>query len=151
MAANRDEAIKCIAISQRHLNSGNFASARRFAEKSLSLFPTPEAKRLVELIALRESEPSTSSSTAESDTPQASASGAEAHPTRDSTHQRHHAHGNGSANGSASDSEKKREYTPEMAAVVKRVKRCKVTDYYAIMELQKDCEEADVKRAYRKV
>ena len=47
--------------------------------------------------------------------------------------------------------EKKREYTPENVAVVKRVRACKVTEYYEILAVSKDCEEADVKRAYRKV
>lgn len=46
---------------------------------------------------------------------------------------------------------KKREYTTEMAAVVKRVRKCKVTEYYEILGLTKSCEENDVKRAYKKV
>jgi len=151
--ANRDEAIKCISISQRHLNANNFPSARRFAEKSLSLYPTPEAKQLLELITSRESdpipEPPLSSGTA------ASASGAEAHPTQETTHHRHstrpQASSSKAANGSASSSEKQREYTPEMAAVVKRIRKCKPTEYYEILGLTKSCEENDVKRAYKKL
>ena len=46
---------------------------------------------------------------------------------------------------------KKRDYTPEQAAVVKRIRSCKVTEYYEIMSLKRDCEEVEVKKAYRKV
>lgn len=45
----------------------------------------------------------------------------------------------------------KREYTAEMVAVVKRVRGCKVTEYYEILSIKKDCEENDIKKAYRKV
>lgn len=35
--------------------------------------------------------------------------------------------------------------------MVKRIRSCKVTEYYEIMSLKRDCEEAEVKKAYRKV
>jgi hypothetical protein len=47
--------------------------------------------------------------------------------------------------------EEKREYTPENLAVVKRVRTCKVTEYYEILALKTDCDEGEVKKAYRKV
>jgi hypothetical protein len=31
------------------------------------------------------------------------------------------------------------------------VRTCKVTEYYEILEVKRECEEADVKKAYRKV
>ncbi|ORZ27753.1 hypothetical protein BCR41DRAFT_331442 [Lobosporangium transversale] len=43
MEVNKDEALRCLDIARRHLNSGNYASARKFGNKSVSLFPTPEA------------------------------------------------------------------------------------------------------------
>ncbi len=156
MAANRDEAGKCISISQRYFNAGNYPSARRFAEKSLALYPTPEAKQLLEIISIKESEASSSSGTPseQQNGPAAKASGAEAHETSQSTHARHRqaTSPSSASNGTAGPSnDKKREYTPEMAAVVKRILRCKVNEYYEVMGLEKSCEEADVKRAYRKV
>lgn len=45
----------------------------------------------------------------------------------------------------------KRDFTPVQAALVKRVKSCKVTDYYAILDLKKGCEDVEIKKAYRKV
>jgi DnaJ homolog subfamily B member 12 len=59
-------------------------------------------------------------------------------------------HANGAANGSA-EKPKPREYTTENLAVVKRVRGCKVTEYYEILAVKRDCEENDVKKAYRKV
>ncbi|KAG5219888.1 J domain-containing protein [Salix suchowensis] len=55
---------------------------------------------------------------------------------------------NGTAGGMNGD---KRDYTPEQHSVVKRVRACKVTEYYEILDLKKDCEEAEIKKAYRKV
>jgi DnaJ family protein B protein 12 len=45
----------------------------------------------------------------------------------------------------------KREFTAEQLKVVKRVKACKVTEYYEILSVNKDCEEAEIKKAYRKL
>ena len=42
-------------------------------------------------------------------------------------------------------------YTAENLAVVERVRECKVSDYYEILEIKRECDEADVKKAYRKV
>lgn len=163
MESNKDEALKCLSIAQKHRNAGNFPSARRFCQKSLALFATPEATKLLEIIeqesaaAPSEAEASSSSSSGAKANGTASSSGAETHPSASGTRHRHHpAEANGKPNGSASSSsgaeqQKKREYTPEQAAVVKRIRACKVTEYYEIMSLKKDCEEADVKKAYRKV
>ena len=48
MESNKDEALKCLAIAQKHRNAGNYASAKRFCQKSLSLFSTAEAVKLLE-------------------------------------------------------------------------------------------------------
>ncbi len=56
--------------------------------------------------------------------------------------------GNGTAGGIGGE---KREYTAEQISVVKRVRACKVTEYYEILSVHKTCEEGDVKKAYRKV
>jgi DnaJ family protein B protein 12 len=45
----------------------------------------------------------------------------------------------------------KREFTAEQLKVVKRVKACKTTEYYEILSVKKDCEEAEIKKAYRKL
>ncbi|THH29509.1 hypothetical protein EUX98_g4668 [Antrodiella citrinella] len=161
MESNKDEAIKCLSIAQKHRNAGNFPSARRFCQKSLSLFTTPEATKLLDIIEQQESAASAtpSASTSNGTAEGASSSAAETHPSASGTRHRHQpSEPNGKssaepkANGNAGASEqKKREYTPEQAAVVKRIRMCKVTEYYEIMSLKRDCEETDVKKAYRKL
>jgi DnaJ family protein B protein 12 len=151
MEGNKDEALRCLSIAQKHRNAGNYASARKFIQKSLALFATPEAEKLAGII---ESEASASTSTSTSREDATKATGAETHPSAGGTHHRHpngNASKSGPGEGSSSGSEKKRDYTPDQLAVVKRVRACKVTEYYEILALKKDCEEAEVKKAYRKV
>ena len=165
MESNKDEAMKCLAIAHKHRNAGNLASAKRFCQKSLNLFTTPEATKLLEIVETELlSEPTASSSSSSfssshaADSSAGFSTSAETHPSSSGTRHRHSestSKANGRANGSAasaSDAEqKKREYTPEQVAIVKRIRACKVTEYYEILSLKRDCEEADIKRAYRKV
>ncbi|KAF9650778.1 DnaJ-domain-containing protein [Thelephora ganbajun] len=153
MEGNKDEALRCLSIAQKHRNAGNYTSARKFIQKSLALFATPEAEKLAQIIE-SEASASTSTSTSKGTEEATKATGTEKHPSAGGTHHRH-PNGNtstsGSAEGSSSGSEKKRDYTPDQLAVVKRVRACKVTEYYEILALGKDCEETDVKKAYRKL
>lgn len=147
---NKDEALKCLAIAQRHRDSGNYASARKFCQKSITLSSTPEALKLLaqidDLEAAANAGPSSGSYT----------SSTEAHPSASGAHHRHtngsasssKAAPNGTAGGSGGE---KREYTPDQVAIVKRVRACRVTEYYEILAVKRDCEEAEVKKAYRKV
>ncbi|KAK7687838.1 hypothetical protein QCA50_009057 [Cerrena zonata] len=169
MESNKDEAIKCLSIAQKHRNAGNFPSALRFCQKSINLFSTPEGTKLLELIeseiessSSSSSGPSGGDSTASSSQPTGGSSSTETHPSASGARQRpghsssaSTSQANGSAKASSSSSgageQKKREYTPEQAAVVKRIRSCKVTEYYEILSLKRDCEEADVKKAYRKL
>ena len=154
MESNKDEALKCLSIAQRYRDAGNLMSARKFCSKSINLFRTPEAEILLKSIeTLEESASSEPSSSAEAKT-----SSAEAHPSSSGAKHRHPKHTSASSsstslpNGTASGSGgEKREYTAEQAAVVKRVRSCEVTEYYEILSVSKTCEEAEVKKAYRKV
>ncbi|KAH9066701.1 DnaJ-domain-containing protein [Lactarius vividus] len=157
MESNKDEALRCLHISQKQRAAGNLASARKFAQKSLALFSTPEAAKLLELI---DSEASSSASSAGSSsfspfdsTPSEPSSFTSATETHQSTSGAKHRHAPPTAKASSQSSEtkEKREYTAENLAVVKRVRGCKVTEYYEILAVKKDCEEADVKKAYRKL
>ncbi|KAJ8482606.1 hypothetical protein ONZ51_g5250 [Trametes cubensis] len=157
MESNKDEALKCLAIAQKHRSAGNYASAKRFCQKSLTLFSTSEAVKLLEIIEVeyRESEAS-GSAAAGSSGAEGRTSAAEAHPSAAGARQRHtgessKAEGKAKANGDASGPQKKRDYTPENAAVVRRVLNCKATEYYEILELKRDCDEGDVKKAYRRL
>ena len=150
--ANRDAALEYISLAQRYRDAGNYASARKFARKSKDIFSTPEVDKLLESIDLLESSPSTSSGSGSS----AYTSSAETHPSAAGAKQRHHAQASSSStslpNGSSSSQgNEKRDFTPEQAAIVKRVRACKVTEYYEILAVSRECEENEVKKAYRKV
>lgn len=47
--------------------------------------------------------------------------------------------------------EEQREFTPVQAALVKRVRSCKISNYYEILGVEKGCDDSAVKKAYRKV
>ena len=168
MESNKDEALKCLSIAQKHLNARNLPSARRFCQKSLNLFSTPEGAKLLDIIE-SEIDSSASSSSASSDSTSAGASSTgpsggstftsstETHPSASGARHRP-GHGTSASTSDTKPSSskstnepKKRDYTPEQAAVVKRIRSCKVTEYYEIMSLKRDCEEVEVKKAYRKV
>lgn len=149
MSSDRQEdAEKALNVARQRLDDGKFEVARRLANKSKSIFPTAAADALLAEIQRKEASPGGSGSGSS----QARASGAEAHPSAAGTHQRpgHHTSSNGSATGSSStaSTSKVREFTPEQHAVVKRVRACKVTEYYAILdrELLKCVERAVVDR-----
>ena len=134
MESNKDEAIRCLAIAQRHRDAGSIQSARKFCEKSISLFSTPEALKLLASINSTFDASATASASAAAGVKQRRA-------TTDTN-------GVGTASGIGGE---KREYSPEQKEVVQRVRACKVTEYYEILALQRDCDDADVKKAYRKV
>jgi DnaJ homolog subfamily B member 12 len=145
MESNRDEALRALAIAQKHRDSANYDSARRFVEKSLKLFETPEAKKLLDIIDSEAANAAGSSSFSSS---------TEAHPSASGTKHRHQSPPSMPSNGkgkSVEDDAKPREYSAENVAVVKRVRACRVTEYYEILALKRDCEESDIKKSYRKV
>ncbi|KZP01454.1 DnaJ-domain-containing protein [Calocera viscosa TUFC12733] len=148
MESNKDEALKCLRVAQRHRDNGNYSSAARFCQKSITLFSTTEA---IELAAIIEAEAASASSSA-ADSPEGASTSTESHPSASTT--KHRSNGADTSapkeNGDSSSSQK-REYTAEMVAVVKRVRGCKVTEYYEILSVSRQCEENDVKRAYRKL
>nr|GAT45738.1 predicted protein [Mycena chlorophos] len=148
MESNREEAVRCLSIAQKHLSAANYSSARKFAQKSISLFETPEAIRLLASINSAEAAggPAAASSSSTS-------SGAEAHPSASgSTHRRTNGSaasgGSGTAGGMGGE---QREYTPEQQEVVRRVRACKVTEYYEILAVKRECEDGEIKKAYRKL
>ena len=55
------------------------------------------------------------------------------------------------AASSAAIPEKKRDYTPEQAEIVRRIRKCKMTDYYEILSVKKDCTDTEIKKSYRKL
>ncbi|KAF8575210.1 DnaJ-domain-containing protein [Ramaria rubella] len=139
---NTDEALKCLKLAQRYRDAKEYASARKFAQKSINLASTSEA---IKLLAVINAEANSSSKSSASSS---KASGAESHPSASTTHSRSTA---SSSTSESSSTTKKITYTDAQVKLVRRVRTCKITDYYEILELEKSCEEADVKKAYRKL
>ncbi|KAJ7654424.1 hypothetical protein DFH06DRAFT_1282345 [Mycena polygramma] len=153
MESNREEATRCLAIAQKHFSAANYPSARKFAQKSISLFETPQAVRLLASINTAAAAESTSSANGAEGGPSSSSStSTETHPSAAGSKHRStgssSAKGNGTAGGIGGE---KREYTAEQATVVRRVRGCKVTEYYEILSVKRDCEEGEIKKAYRKL
>ena len=154
MVANRDEALRALAIAQRHLDSDNYDSAIRFANKSIQLEPTQEARKLLDRAKRLRDGGSSSSNTSAS---AASSSATSAGPSAASTSQRTSASSSAGLKATAAaDSPPAaaaapKQYTSAQLAVVKRVRACRTTSYYEILELEKSCSDGQVKKAYRKV
>lgn len=144
MEGNKDEAVRCLAIAQRHRDSENWSAAKKFCQKSLSLFSTPEAEKLLASIVISERTSSSTTTNKES----SSASGAESRAGPGAKQRNAAPTSSGTASGMGGE---KREFTAEQHSVVKRVRGCKVTEYYEILAVKRSCEDAEIKKAYRKV
>ncbi|KAF9122018.1 hypothetical protein BGX30_002252 [Mortierella sp. GBA39] len=161
MEVNKDEAQRCMDIARRHLSSGNYSSARKFATKSIALFPTPEAKAFLTRVDTQEAastsspasnassstfspstEPSsTPSSTKSSPNPGSSSAGSRTRPESVPPRPR---------STPVEHKPAEREYTPEQVAAVKKV-RSSGGDFYKVLGINKDASEAEIKKAYRKL
>lgn len=158
MEVNKDEALRCLDIGRRHLNSGNYTSARKFAAKSIALFPTPEAKQFLAKVEQEESSasPSTGSSSSFSGSPNPSSMPSS---TKSSPNPGSSEFGSSSRPNSVPPRPRstpvehkpaERDYTPEQVAAVKAI-RSSGGDFYKVLGVGKDATESEIKKAYRKV
>lgn len=133
MEVNKEEALRCLHIAQRHRTAANLPSALKFAQKSVSLYSTPEGEALVSIVT-REIAVGGTSSQPEASSSKAKASGVEEHVTSAQQRPGHTAE---------SSAPKKREYTAKQIEVVKRVKGCKAHEYYEILACTSGSISAD--------
>lgn len=164
MEVNKDEAQRCMDIARRHLSSGNYSSARKFATKSIALFPTPEAKAFLTRV---DSEEATSSSPASDASSSTFSASAEPYSSTPSSTKSSPNPGSSFSSGTRASARPEsvpprprstpvdhkpaeREYTPEQVAAVKKV-RSSGGDFYKVLGINKDASEAEIKKAYRKV
>ncbi|KAM6916771.1 dnaJ homolog subfamily B member 12a [Xenentodon cancila] len=132
MDSNKDEAERCIKIALSAIGNNQPDKARRFLEKAQRLFPTDQAKNLLESLAQNGKPPDDNGVPANGDGPGRRHRSDRAEPD--------------APQGSA-DSDKS--YTPEQLEAVRRIKSCK--DYYQILGVEKTASEEDLKKAYRKL
>ena len=138
MEVNKEEALRCLSIAQRHRNASNLPSALKFARKSVALYDTPEGMAMITIIQ-REIDSGGSSSSPPPDHPSSSstdggtarATGVEEHVT--SAHSRPGHRSDASKKQTADERPKKRDYSAKQMEVVTRVKRCKHHEYYEIL------------------
>ena len=122
---NADEAAKCLNIAKRAINERNFEKAEKFLTKSIKLHDNNEAQALLQrLDAIR------ASSTANS---AKSSSRAPSPPVVKRT---------------PTPEPVKRPYTAEQQKIARDIMRCK--DYYQLLGVEKNAEDNELKRAYKK-
>ncbi|KAI1317263.1 hypothetical protein EDD11_008750 [Mortierella claussenii] len=157
MEVNRDEALRCLDIARRHLDSGNYASARKFGGKSIALFPTPEATAFLHKVDQEESAGSSSgasstpSSTKSSPNPGSASASAAGGGSSSSFSSRPNSVPPRPRSTPAPDHKPvEREYTPEQVAAVKKI-RSSGGDFYKVLGITKDATDSEIKKAYRKL
>ncbi|KAI8988100.1 hypothetical protein BDF20DRAFT_910639 [Mycotypha africana] len=129
MESNKEDAIKCLSIARKSIELANLEKAQRFVEKSIRLYPTPEAEQL--LTNLKNGRYATASSRS------AAASSTKNHKASTSTL------------GSTDTSSDQRNYTAEQVKAVKEVLAYS-KDYYKVLSVEKTATDAQLKKAYRK-
>ncbi|XP_051866242.1 dnaJ homolog subfamily B member 14-like [Pristis pectinata] len=135
MEGNRDEAEKCLRIARKALQDGDQDKALKFLNKAEKLYPSVEAKALIDAITKNGSAAGGPGRRPEPEKPnQAKSTG----PTE-----------NGAAPGKEKKPEAAKAYTSEQLEGVQRIKKCK--DYYEILGISKDASDEDLKKAYRKL
>jgi curved DNA-binding protein CbpA len=129
---NRDEALKCVALSYSALQKGDQKRALKLAQKSLRMCDTPEGQAMLRKVQSSSAHTSSSSSSSTTHRRPAAAAAAAARP----------------ASAPVADIPLKK-YTAEQASEVKKYMGIK--DYYKLLGVPKNADSAAMKRAFRKL
>lgn len=136
MESNRDEAEKCIKLAEKSIQQGNREKAAKFLHKAQRLFPSRKVTELLDLIKkLNSGDEATGHSSQNGHTQREKSRGA-------SESRRNQDEDTETSSSSAT-------YTSEQVEACKKIRKCK--DYYEILGITKDSNEADLKKAYRKL
>ncbi|KAJ3165215.1 hypothetical protein HDU88_004298 [Geranomyces variabilis] len=134
---NKDEADRCLQISKEKYRDGHTDAAVKFAKKSLALCQTDNAEEWLAFVTKM-------GAGSGSKKPAAAATSKDHSGPRKRT---------ATTDSSAdSDAPPARPYTAEQVAGIKRIKAIKGKgDLYEILGLKKGCDDAAIKKAYRKL
>ncbi|KAM3862988.1 dnaJ homolog subfamily B member 12a [Diretmus argenteus] len=133
MDSNKDEAERCIKISLNAISNNQPDKARKFLEKAQRLFPTDQAKNLLESLTQNGKPPDENGGPVNGDGPRI----------------RRRSHGDGAHMSGDGATDSAKPYTTEQLDAVKKIKSCK--DYYQTLGVEKTASEEDLKKAYRKL
>lgn len=153
---SEEDALAALKLARKHADAGNHVAALKWARKSLAINATPDARFLVEKLESGGGGGGGASAAGPS-------SGASAPSSEGLRNRASAAAATSSASAGSSpapsarappEKQKAREWTPEQAAVVKRVNAAgRAHDYYGVLGLKKEDspDESAVKKGYRKV
>ncbi|CEH18950.1 Molecular chaperone (DnaJ superfamily) [Ceraceosorus bombacis] len=145
-----EDALAALQLSQKYRSQGDLAGALKWAKKSNAIRPTSEAEVVIRRLEkemeaggpFANGEPSTSASTSNGSN------------LRSRTTASSRSAPNLTAGAREKEKEKVREFTPEQAAVVKRVNEAgRKNDFYAVLLLKREDkpDENAIKKGYRKL
>ncbi|KAG5844928.1 hypothetical protein ANANG_G00133350 [Anguilla anguilla] len=132
MEGNRDEAEKCIKIATDALAAGDKEKAVKFLNKAEKLYPTNKARVLLDALMRNGS---AAGNGAYCRRREDRSEGSQSQPERDSQE---------TGGGEAAKS-----FSKEQVEGVQRIKKCK--DYYEVLGVDKEANEDELKKAYRKL
>lgn len=139
MESNRDEAERCINLAEKSIQQGNREKAAKFLHKAQRLFPSRKVTELLDLIKKLNSD-------------EDGGGGSSNHSSQNGHTKREKSRGASQPRQTEeeeSESSSSASYTSDQVEAVKRIRKCK--DYYEILGLTKESNEADLKKAYRKL
>ncbi|KAG0152529.1 hypothetical protein CROQUDRAFT_649963 [Cronartium quercuum f. sp. fusiforme G11] len=151
MDSNREEAQRAFKLAQS-CETTDPVKALKFAKKACALYWSPEAAALVRTLengegSSKSTKNETESTKATSSSSRPSGAGKENLRSR-TTPSTPKTTSSPTANGSPASTPS---YKPAQLEIVKKVRRCKLTEYYEILDLKRDCEDGQIKTAYRKL
>lgn len=138
LEANRDEALRCLEISHKFHAEEEYELAVKYAKKSLHLYVTEEAQKWlnqaeVALMYYKTKAKSAPFSTEKTKTEQVD----------DSNYKK--------STNSKDKYSSTLSYTSEQVQQVKKLFQVDKNDFYGILGLKRPADDAEIKRAYRKV
>ncbi|KAA8496226.1 DnaJ-like subfamily B member 12 [Porphyridium purpureum] len=147
MDANKESAEGCLEQAREFLAQGNLPRARRFAEKARHLYPSLQADAMIMRVERAErgsdhaaADPQDGARAARAGAGDAAAgNAAEADKQRERQRQR----------DAETETPAARSFTPEQEQQVRKILAAK--DLYSCLGVARDCDEAELKRAYRRL